>query len=262
MIETPTLGHNQFPSAAAKPGFWRRQFATRLTTPRIIFDVTFGAIAPVLCFVFDPLVFHAGRGGPPLFPDYQPFVYLFSGAEILLLFLWLVLDPGFEFCNSLIGGALFLGGVFCMAIGLVLLPYSALGLVFGIGLFGFIPFATGFVYLRQGCRALHAASKPRVVKTVTALSGTLLVIAMSVLPAIEVRAIATDAVNQILKGDSEQALRAAQRLAPLRFLTEAQVNRLVDAYAAEKAESRKELLKKCYWEATGTDIEEAIHNRD
>lgn len=262
MIAMPTISPNQLPGPEAKPGFWRRQFAAKLTTPRILFDVTFGAVAPILCFVFDPIVFRGGLGGAPLFADYQAVVYLFSGAEILLLFLWLVLDPGFEFCNSLIGGALFFGGLFCMAIGLVLLPYSAFGLIIGIGLFGFVPFGVGFVYLRQGYRALRATSTKLSVKTLTALSGILLVIAMSVLPAIEIRAVTTDAVNQILKGDSEEALSAAHRLAPLKFVSEAQMDRLVNAYTSEQDESRKQLLKRCYWEATGENIEQRIVARD
>src|SRR6266850_3400696 len=71
--------------------FWFRQFAPEVTRPQLVFDVTFGAIGPILCFVFDPIVFHSGFGGPALFPAYQPIVYLFSGCEIVLLCFWLIM---------------------------------------------------------------------------------------------------------------------------------------------------------------------------
>jgi hypothetical protein len=85
----------------ARTGFWRRQFAPSVTRPQIIFDVVFGAIGPILCFVFDPIVFRSGIGGPPLLVDYRNFVYLFSGLQITLLCFWLLTGPGHQVWNKL-----------------------------------------------------------------------------------------------------------------------------------------------------------------
>src|SRR6059036_1217018 len=48
-----------------RPRFWKRQFLGPATTPQIIFDVVFGIVGPVLCFVFDPVVFRGDFLGEP-----------------------------------------------------------------------------------------------------------------------------------------------------------------------------------------------------
>jgi hypothetical protein len=52
-----------------KPGFWRRQFSNDVTPAQNIFDVIIGVIAPVLCFIFDPVVFNNRFGDVPLSLD-------------------------------------------------------------------------------------------------------------------------------------------------------------------------------------------------
>jgi hypothetical protein len=79
--------------AAGRIGFWRRQFMPATTRAQRIFDVLFGVVAPVLCFAFDPIVFKATDFGPALFPQYQPYAYMVSGLEILLLLIWIICRP-------------------------------------------------------------------------------------------------------------------------------------------------------------------------
>ena len=67
--------------------FWRRQFMPSTTHAQVVFDVLFGIVAPVLCFVFDPIVFQSGFG-PALFPELGPFVYMVSAIEISVLILF------------------------------------------------------------------------------------------------------------------------------------------------------------------------------
>lgn len=93
-------------STQEKAGFWHRQFAPTLTRPQIIFDVVFGMVGPILCFVFDPIVFRSWIGGAPFAADYQTLVYLFSGLQITLLCFWLLTGPGRQVWNRLIGGML------------------------------------------------------------------------------------------------------------------------------------------------------------
>jgi hypothetical protein len=61
--------------AAPSDGFWRRQFMPPTTKRQKIFDVLFGVIAPVLCFVFDPIVFK-GTFDEGLLRDYQSYAYM------------------------------------------------------------------------------------------------------------------------------------------------------------------------------------------
>ena len=68
-----------------RPRFWKRQFLGPATTPQIIFDVVFGIVGPVLCFVFDPVVFRGDFLSEPLYADYQLFAYLVSSIEISVL---------------------------------------------------------------------------------------------------------------------------------------------------------------------------------
>lgn len=41
--------------------FWARQFARETTPEQALFDLTFGLMVPLLCLLFDPIVF-SGRG--------------------------------------------------------------------------------------------------------------------------------------------------------------------------------------------------------
>ena len=98
-------------SSRAESGFWKSQFAAQVTRPQILFDVTFGVIAPILCFVFDPIVFRSWLFGPPLLGDYQTVAYLFSGLQIILLCFWLLTGSGGKILNSFIGGTLLSGAI-------------------------------------------------------------------------------------------------------------------------------------------------------
>ena len=237
--------------------FWGRQFALASTSNQIIFDVLFGVIAPVLCFVFDPIVFRNGFAGPSPLSDYQTFAYFFSGLQIMLLCLWLITGPGLQFWNQAMGGVFLIGGVFCLTLGVVLAPISLIGLMFGIGIFGFTPLITAFVYLRNSSRALRANS-PQAVRTrvLTAAPAILLVTGLPLLLSIQIHSAVGKAIDDIVHGDSRKAEFAARRLMPLKFFADAELDRIVDAYTSEPDQRRRELLKSCYREITGESIEQ------
>ena len=186
-------------TASAKIGFWKRQFGPTVTRPQIFFDVSLGVIAPILCFVFDPIVFKSWFLGPPLFPDYQIVAYLFSGLQIGLLSLWLLTGPGPHLLNCFIGGMFLAASAFCLIAGLVLAPLSLIGLVYAIGAFGFTPFLTGLVYLRNGVRAVRAGSTGPLCFSdgMVPASGMLLVIALPLLLSSQIHAVVSRAVTEI-----------------------------------------------------------------
>ena len=229
-----------------------------VTRPQVLFDITFGAIGPILCFVFDPLVFRNGIGGAPLLSDYRNFVYLFSGLQIALLCLWLLTGPAWQVWNRLIGGMLLCGGIFCLVVGLALAPFSLFGMfLYGIGIFGFTPFLTALVYLRNSSRALRAekVGPAGFADALIPVSGMLLVAGLPLLLSIQIHLMVSRGVSEILEGDSQRATFAAHRLAPLSFFANSELDQIVNAYSAASDERRRELLKSCYQVITGESIE-------
>ena len=238
-----------------RTGFWRRQFRSETTTPQIVFDVVLGAIAPVLCFLFDPIVFSA-RFDTPLFPDYRTFVYILSAVQIVLLCGWLVLRPRNLIGAGMVAGALLGGAIFCLAIGLILAPFSLIGLLFGIGVFGFTPFATAFVYLRNSVRASRITpTRPRFETGIVSTAGFVLAVALPLGLSLAIHSAATNAVNELINGDEQQANFAAQRLIPLRYISEAEMNKIPAAYFAEQDPQKREQLRMRYRQITGEDLE-------
>lgn len=259
-IQHLTEEHSAVGTAHQQTGFWKRQFGSTNTRPQLVFDVVFGVIGPILCFAFDPIVFRNGFAGPPLLPRYQAFVYLFSGLQIVLLCLWLFTGPGLQVWNRMIGGTLLAGGLFCLTVGVMLAPFSLIGLIYVIGVFGFTPFLTALSYLRNSVRALRAGERDASALTqpVAVSAGILLAVGLPLLLSIQIHSAINRALTEILKGDSAHAIFAAHRLMPLRFFAGPELDQIVNAYRAESNAQRKELLKSCYREITGDDIENRV----
>ncbi|HEX8285331.1 MAG TPA: hypothetical protein VF588_18395 [Pyrinomonadaceae bacterium] len=134
--------------------FWRRQFGEQATPAQRRFDIAFGIILPVLCFVFDPIVFrdwHVENFG--VYERWQSYTYTVCTSEMVALAAWLLRARGAGRPPAVLGGVLFAGGLFSLLIGVAILPFSLLGLIVLVGVFGFTPFPTALVYLRNGWRA-------------------------------------------------------------------------------------------------------------
>lgn len=142
---------------AAPParGFWRSQFAEGATRAQRRFDIAFGIILPVLCFVFDPIVFRGWfMGGGGVYGHFRSYAYTVGALEMVALAAWLLRAGGAGRPQAALGGVLFAGGIFSLAVGVLIMPLSLLGLIFFLaGVFGFTPFPTAVVYLRNGWRA-------------------------------------------------------------------------------------------------------------
>jgi hypothetical protein len=150
------------------------------------------------------------------------------------------------------------GSIFCVAVGLALAPFSLFGLLlYGIGIFGFTPFLTALVYLRNSSRALRAekVGAGGFAGVLIPVLGILLVAGVSLLLSIQIHLMVDRAVTEILEGDSQHAIFAAHRLAPLSFFANSELDQIVNAYSGASDEKRKQLLKSCYQEITGQSIE-------
>ena len=217
-------------------------------------DVIGGIFLPALCVVADPIVFKQseffGYFGGPLLQRYVVFGYLeiLIGMTALALFLrWKIISP-------FLAGTLLVGAVFSLVLGILLFPFALLGLLVVIGLLGFTPLLSCFVFARAGLRALRICRtkmKTRVIVVYMSL-GVLLTLALPTGSQIAINSVVDDAVQRILAGDTNPK----GRLRALSWATD--LTPLVTAYLAEKDETRKQYLAQMYEEITRTDIKERI----
>lgn len=238
-------------------GFWRRQFAEPRTHPQLVFDVVFGIAAPILCFYFDPIVL---KGRDAVYPSLQLFAYGVTVLAVPLFVLSLIFSSRVGVWSRLIGGALINGAVFSAIIGVAILPFSLMGLmVMLIGALGFIPFVTAFIYLRVGWRAFQTGEPtPRSAWMNAVFVGAILTIAVPALASFYVSRTASQSIEAIIHGDSQQAEFAAAQLRWLPLIPQQDLEPLVRSYVIEKDAAKKELLRKSYKLITGEDIEKRV----
>lgn len=247
-------------SMTCSASFWRRQFDDAPTEAQLLFDVMFGIVAPVLCFIFDPIVFRAGFSGGGILQQFQFFAYTFSAIEIFALGFWLLLGGRAAEWRGLVGGILYAGAFFSFTIGILILPFSLLGLMLFIGVFGFVPFATSLVYLRNARRALRRA-KSNIIPSSSAAASLIFGFAFALCIPVgvnwEVNRKVTSAIAEVREGGSLSPSRART----LRMLTKATgvtYDEIVWAYQKEDDPARRVRLAKAYTDITGEDIERRL----
>lgn len=147
------------PEASARPGFWRRQFLSQITRGQKKFDWIFGVILPVVCFYFDPIVFKNGLGGlgQPLLGRIGTFAYVLSFTAIMATMAWLSWGDKLRWLNAFLSGVFAVSSLAALAIGVIIAPFSALGIFVLIGFLGFTPLFCSFVLLRNSIRTYNAA---------------------------------------------------------------------------------------------------------
>ena len=234
-------------------GFWRRQFSASTTPLQLVFDVAFGVLMPIICFYLDPGIISGDFRSS--FPRMEVFVYAFSILAICTLSLWLTIGHRAKSSGGIFGGIMLAGAVCSFVIGFMILPLTLVGIFFIIGILGFVPFITGFVYLRNAVKAIRRGSSAL---SRSALVGAVLVsaVVVSALPGFaqwEVSQIVTQSLNDIVGDDSITAERAVQRVKYFRRIIDA--DKIVRAYQEESGKERKERLARAYEEITGEDLE-------
>ena len=238
--------------------YMQRQFRGEATLAQIIFDITIGMVLPVLCLVFDPIVFRASSFGPPLAARFQLFAYSVIAVEIAALGVWLVLGKRAEEWCGVLGGMMLAGALFSAVVGLLLLPFSIVGLLFFVGIFGFTPFLTAFIYLRNARRALTfaGAQMPRAALFFTLLLGATLSLGVPTFAHWRIGKIVERSLVEVLDGDDARADAAARKLRHVGWLASNETDQLVWAYGRETDAARKARLARSYREITGGgDIE-------
>jgi hypothetical protein len=238
--------------------FLRRQFRGEATRAQIKFDIAVGLVLPVLCLVFDPVVFRGGfSSGRPLAGQYQLFAYGFIAVEIIALAVWLSIGSrAAEWCGVL-AGIMLAGALFSVVIGVCLLPFSLFGLLFFlVGALGFTPFLTAIIYVRNARRALTAAraQMPRTGLFVTLLFGATLAVGAPAFAHWRINKLVESSLAEVLEGDDAQAAAGARRLGYVSWVASAELDQVVWAYGRTIDPQRQERLARAYREITGDDI--------
>lgn len=231
----------------------QRQARGEVTRAQVMFDIAMGVVLPILCLVFDPLVFRAGMSGQPLAGGIQLLAYVFIAVEIVALAAWLGIGArAGEWCGVL-AGIMYAGALFSVLVGICLLPFSVIGLIFIVGALGFTPFLTAFIYLRNARRAHKAAGAqmPRAGLKVTLFFGVTLALAAPVFAHWQLGQLINSSIMEVLSEDEAQAKAAARRLRYAGWFDSAELNQMVIAYGSEKDPRRKERLARAYYEITG-----------
>ena len=260
---TRILSRDPFaPRSGKTSGFWARQFADIPTEKQDRFDVVFGIVLPVICLVVDPIVFQGGFFGErPFLGRFQLFAYLFCGLQIGIFLCWRTLARHLLPAAGLIGGVLLAGALFSFIVGVLIFPLTLVGLIVLIGIVGFTPFLTSFVYLRTGIRALRSQQRNALFESrfLLAIVAALLSVAMPGLVSQHVSTTISTSVNQIVYGNPQEAQVAVDRLKWLP-VSSTSMSQLVDAYSNETRTEKKNVLKRYYEEITGEDIEVNFFN--
>jgi hypothetical protein len=137
--------------------------AHALAQRRIFKDFLWGVCMPIVCLVFDPMIFR--NGGDPFdagpangnwssLNDFGRVAYPLLGFQLAMMLLWLAAGWWLRRCAGFFAGVFLVGTAAAYLIGLCMLPISLFGLLFlGIGVLGFTPWLTGYAYLRRMRRA-------------------------------------------------------------------------------------------------------------
>jgi hypothetical protein len=232
---------------------------------RVIVDVLFGILTPLACLIFDPFVFRLRINfafNAPLLGPWRVFFYIAVPLAAASLAVWYIFRSRAGVLLPFLAGIFLAGGLVSFLLGIILLPFSLLGLTYnGLGVFGFIPLLTSYVYLRNYRPVLRAAT-PFDWKIALFPLGMALAI---VLPGLVWR----QAANFVETGlsqvaDSDESVRGAA-LGTLKMAFWCDIDcylPLITRYRSEKDPARKEHIAAAYHALTGRDIERALLDWD
>jgi hypothetical protein len=213
-------------------------------------DVIFGIIAPLLCVFFDPAIFRSeglpGLPGKGLLSQVRLFGYLEIAASTAALGYYLVRRQA----SPLLAGALMGGSIFALSLGIVMAPISFVGLLLFVGIFGFIPFVTSFVFLRNALQCWRVSARPRLL---LATLGMVLILGIPASLQGSAFLLTDRAVLRLRSGSDEEFARVVRLWRPARFVLDPDA--IAFAYEKAKDAAERERLARAYREVTGSSVE-------
>lgn len=251
----------------ARQPFWPRQFQPETTVPQTVADLLFGVILPLLCFIFDPVVFRGNFVlGRPILGEVRFLAYMTAFIEIATLLVWLLRRECLGAHAVAVSGFLYAGALVSLLIGICILPLTLIGIAFfGIGLLGFIPFVTAFIFLRNARRAFNLCARQRVGprRLAAFLMGVTFVIGFPLAAHLKLSRGAQHALTKIIEGNAYEAEAATEQLKFINYFTEPDTTGLISAYLKEQDTARRERLSRAYQKLTGRQLDaDAVYTRD
>ncbi|HKA21419.1 MAG TPA: hypothetical protein VKN18_24285 [Blastocatellia bacterium] len=236
-----------------KSGFWSRQFSGALTPRDRIIEILFGILLPLLCFYFDPGIIRGAISEP--LAHKEVLVYSLSALSMLSLLMWLTFEDRANKGSVVLGGVMLAGAICSFSIGVLILPITIIGLFLVIGVLGFIPFFTGWVYLRNALDAIRAGktSSTTLARVGVAALVTLLAIGIPATAQWKINVMTDQSIAEIISGTDSDVETAIRRIK--RFHLAIDADKLVREYENEVAPERKERLRRAYKEITGGEID-------
>jgi len=234
------------------PGFLRDQFDDEPTRQRVAFDWVFAVTLPVVCLIFDPIVFSDGG----VFSSLRVFGYLAIGFGMLSFVVWRLWSNLSRWPAGILGGCMIGGFVFSLGLGVLLFPLSVAGIMMLIGVLGLTPLFTSFSLLRNGVLAARAAKLSRSCTRLSVCLGIALFFIASAGPQWGANRVAANAMRRILNGsdaDRSDAIATLKLLRPV-----ANLDTIVFAWEKELDDVRKSALASAYEELTGTSVDDRL----
>lgn len=231
--------------------FWKRQFQTESTYRQKFFDYLFGIILPVVCVVFDPLVFKGRISKGALLGSSKPFAYILSFISIMSLLAFILWGRKLGWFNGFLTGLFAVGAVVSFAVGIILLPLSLLGIFFVIGILGFTPLFAAFVYFRNAVRAYKFA-KPELSRTFLWHSFILSAIFSLTVPYVFDAKIYKD-LETMKNGDAQTIYKTAQKFEYIAPIVNFDI--LAGNYCDSEDKDEQKALSKVYQHLTGKSME-------
>jgi hypothetical protein len=239
--------------------FWTRQFASRVTASQVLFDLISGIALPLICLWFDPIVFQSNsNAGPALLGEHQFLAYCGITLGMATLLAWHL----FHRLGILFAGALTAFALASLVLGLILLPFSLLGLVVVVGVLGFSPFLTAFAFWRNSVRASASISAKVSNEWRWALgtAGFFLALIGPVFLFAYADHHLTWAADHALSDNPEESARAVALLR--HFGTSAYTRNFLFLYDREDDPGRRQRIAEVYRQFAGQDIEAVLDQDD
>ena len=228
------------------------------TAGHVFSDVLFGVVVPIICLIFDPIVFRRGEFGDPFLIRYAA-----GGGTMILLGMasllhWLTFRrwPAWQ-CGFMCGIA-----VYVLILGVILLPFSFLGLfIDGIGWLGLSPFFTAVVFRRNAIRAWAETSlTPGAGRWYRLVPGFLAALLIPVIAQAYVNSQIANAMKELESGQVLEESRAERTLLRLRHFVDSE--QILKAYSFSSNEQSRKILSKVYEEIRGRDLKKELYDRE
>jgi hypothetical protein len=236
--------------------FWHNQFRLYKTQGQKLFDIMFGIFLPIICLYFDPILFCGDLSRNRFLFKIRLLVYLFTSIVIITYIGWLLFEGPLKKLKLIIGGIFIVGALFSLILGIFILPISFLGLIAIIGVLGFTPFATSFVYFREWKRIINAPVRVSMnVAIVKSLISGIVTLISPVLIQININKIMDQSIDDMINGVNFIKYPVRNKTLLRLF---GNTDLIVFAYRDEKDEIKKEYLAIIYKGITGEEIEDRL----